>query len=101
MADKSNNDGPTRIYEKDLNENGHYKGSSNDIPLAVLTLHQPLASLMVYGLKRVEGRNWDSKFRGKLWIHAASLEPEEERIDSVQQFYKQVLNYFVDGPSIH
>jgi hypothetical protein len=26
------------------------------LPVTVLSLHQPLASLMVWGLKRVEGR---------------------------------------------
>lgn len=29
-----------------------------------LTLHQPLASLMAYGLKRVEGRVWHSDYTG-------------------------------------
>jgi hypothetical protein len=94
--DMSNNDGPTRVYEKDLDENGHLK-NCGDVPQAVLTLHQPLASFMVYGLKRVEGRNWDSNFRGKLWIHGASLEPDEERIKSGEEFYKQVFAKDVDG----
>ena len=31
-----------------------------------LTLHQPWASLVVYGIKRIEGRNWPTKHRGKL-----------------------------------
>ena len=37
-----------------------------------LSLHQPLASFMVHGIKQSEGRVWDSDFRGELWIHAAS-----------------------------
>ena len=35
-----------------------------------LTMHQPWASLLVYGIKRVEGRGWNTDFRGRLWIHA-------------------------------
>ena len=38
-----------------------------------LTLHQPWASLLVYGIKRVEGRGWTTDFRGRLWIHAGNL----------------------------
>lgn len=35
-----------------------------------LTMHQPWASLLVYGIKRAEGRGWNTDFRGRLWIHA-------------------------------
>lgn len=35
-----------------------------------LTMHQPWASLLVHGIKRVEGRGWNTDFRGRLWIHA-------------------------------
>ena len=35
-----------------------------------LSMHQPWASLLVYGIKRVEGRGWNTDFRGRLWIHA-------------------------------
>jgi hypothetical protein len=56
-----------------------------------LTLHQPLASLMVWGLKRVEGRGWDSDYRGRLFIHAASLEPSPEDIVRYETFYTEVF----------
>lgn len=51
-----------------------------------LTMHQPWASLLVAGVKRVEGRSWHTDHRGKLWIHAAAKEPgaEEVRGDVVQ-----------------
>ncbi|KAI8560960.1 hypothetical protein RHMOL_Rhmol04G0296900 [Rhododendron molle] len=29
-----------------------------------LTMHQPWASLLVYGIKRIEGRSWPSPIRG-------------------------------------
>uniref|UniRef100_A0A7S2XVX9 ASCH domain-containing protein n=1 Tax=Fibrocapsa japonica TaxID=94617 RepID=A0A7S2XVX9_9STRA len=55
-----------------------------------LTLHQPWASLMVYGIKRVEGRSWATNHRGRLWIHAASHEPSQEEIEQVEQQYRQI-----------
>lgn len=30
-----------------------------------LTMHQPWASLLVYGIKRIEGRSWPAPIRGK------------------------------------
>ncbi|KAK3285116.1 hypothetical protein CYMTET_7265 [Cymbomonas tetramitiformis] len=57
---------------------------------ACLTLHQPLASLMAYGLKRVEGRVWSSDYSGPLWIHAASKEPEPEDIAHFEEFYTEI-----------
>lgn len=38
-----------------------------------LSMHQPWASLLVYGIKRVEGRGWNTDFRGRLWIHAGKF----------------------------
>jgi hypothetical protein len=38
-----------------------------------LTMHQPWASLLVYGIKRAEGRGWTTDFRGRLWIHAGTI----------------------------
>jgi hypothetical protein len=29
-----------------------------------LTMHQPWASLLVYGIKRIEGRSWTTPIRG-------------------------------------
>ncbi|BBN03674.1 activating signal cointegrator 1 [Marchantia polymorpha subsp. ruderalis] len=62
---------------------------------ACLTLHQPWASLLVYGIKRIEGRSWPSPIRGKLWIHAASKVPEPETIKAMESFYREI--YAVDG----
>lgn len=45
-----------------------------------LTMHQPWASLLVHGIKRIEGRPWPTNFRGRLWIHAASKQPSEQTI---------------------
>lgn len=37
-----------------------------------MSMHQPWASLLVYGIKQHEGRVWSSAHRGRLWIAAAS-----------------------------
>lgn len=36
-----------------------------------LTVHEPWASLLVAGVKRVENRVWRTKHRGRLYIHAS------------------------------
>ena len=49
--------------------------------LTCLTMHQPWASLLVYGIKRIEGRAWSTQHRGSLWIHAAAKQPSQQDID--------------------
>ncbi|KAH9608590.1 hypothetical protein KSS87_000931 [Heliosperma pusillum] len=60
-----------------------------------LTMHQPWASLLVHGIKRVEGRSWPSPIRGRLWIHAASKVPDAATIRAMEDFYREI--YAVDG----
>ena len=44
---------------------------------------QPWASLLVYGVKRVEGRPWYTSHRGRLWIASASKKPEPAEVQRV------------------
>ncbi|KAE9455454.1 hypothetical protein C3L33_12642, partial [Rhododendron williamsianum] len=60
-----------------------------------LTMHQPWASLLVYGIKRIEGRSWPSPIRGRLWIHAASKVPDPATIKAMEDFYRAI--YAVNG----
>ena len=53
-----------------------------------LSMHQPWASLVIEGIKRFEGREWDIDYRGILWIHSTSKKPDQELIDSVEKQYK-------------
>ncbi|KAL4323512.1 hypothetical protein GQ457_11G015260 [Hibiscus cannabinus] len=62
-----------------------------------LTMHQPWASLLVYGIKRIEGRSWPAPIRGRLWIHAASKVPDESTIKAMEDFYREI--YAVNGIS--
>ncbi|KAF6154799.1 hypothetical protein GIB67_032411 [Kingdonia uniflora] len=60
-----------------------------------LTMHQPWASLLVYGIKRIEGRSWPSPLTGTLWIHAAGKVPDAATIKAMEGFYREI--YAVDG----
>ena len=65
---------------------GEARTDADDKGMA-LTLHQPLATLIVAGFKRAEGRGWAHPYRGRLWIHAASKPPEDEDIARYESFY--------------
>jgi len=58
-------------------------------------MHQPWASLLILGFKRVEGREWSTDYRGPLWIHAAAHRPTEEAIRRVEQ---SCLDLYGDTP---
>ncbi|KAL2325311.1 hypothetical protein Fmac_024369 [Flemingia macrophylla] len=60
-----------------------------------LTMHQPWASLLVYGIKRIEGRSWPAPITGRLWIHAASKVPDESTVKAMEYFYKEI--YALNG----
>lgn len=52
--------------------------------MKALTLHQPFAWAVSTGLKRIENRGWDTRYRGPLLIHAGlKMEYEEfDRLDA-------------------
>ncbi|PKA45868.1 hypothetical protein AXF42_Ash016894 [Apostasia shenzhenica] len=60
-----------------------------------LTMHQPWASLLIHGIKRIEGRSWPAPLTGRLWIHAASKIPDPETIKAMENFYREI--YAVNG----
>ena len=41
--------------------------------MKVLSLKQPFAELVVEGKKKIELRNWNTKFRGEFLIHASKI----------------------------
>eukprot|EP00794_Sanderia_malayensis_P005925 gene5925-6611_t len=53
-----------------------------------LSMHQPWASLLVMGIKKVEGRSWFSPHRGRLWIASTVKAPEPELVKSIEDFYR-------------
>ncbi|EDQ91729.1 uncharacterized protein MONBRDRAFT_35853 [Monosiga brevicollis MX1] len=54
-----------------------------------MSMHQPWASLLVYGIKMHEGRVWTGPHRGRLWIAAASKQPDPEEIQQLEDFYRE------------
>ena len=69
---------------------------SEQPPVTVLTFHQPLASIIAYGLQRLDGRVWSSRHRGPLWIHAAAHEPRPSDIAMMEDFVRHT--YSLDAP---
>ncbi|XP_063268533.1 activating signal cointegrator 1 isoform X1 [Prinia subflava] len=64
-----------------------------------LSLHQPWASLLVRGLKRVEGRTWYTSHRGRLWIAATAKRPSPQEISELEATYRMLLQKDVEFPS--
>uniref|UniRef100_M3Z909 Thyroid hormone receptor interactor 4 n=1 Tax=Nomascus leucogenys TaxID=61853 RepID=M3Z909_NOMLE len=53
-----------------------------------LSIHQPWASLLVRGIKRVEGRSWYTPHRGRLWIAATAKKPSPQEVSELQATYR-------------
>jgi len=62
---------------------------TND-PGLCLSMWQPWASLLVYGIKIVEGRNWPTSHRGRLWIAAAAKKAEPTEMKNVIDNHLQI-----------
>ncbi|KAM9311797.1 activating signal cointegrator 1 [Gastrophryne carolinensis] len=63
-----------------------------------LSMHQPWASLLVAGIKRVEGRTWYSAHRGRLWIAAAAKRPSPQEISELEASYRVLLHKDIHFP---
>jgi hypothetical protein len=55
----------------------------------IMSMHQPWASLLVYGIKKHEGRSWTHSHRGRLWIASTVQEPSDSLIKEWEMFYKK------------
>ncbi|NWH57393.1 TRIP4 protein, partial [Geococcyx californianus] len=64
-----------------------------------LSMHQPWASLLVRGIKRVEGRTWYTPHRGRLWITATAKRPSPQEISELEATYRMLLQKDVEFPS--
>uniref|UniRef100_A0A8D0GIP2 Activating signal cointegrator 1 n=1 Tax=Sphenodon punctatus TaxID=8508 RepID=A0A8D0GIP2_SPHPU len=63
-----------------------------------LSMHQPWASLLVKGIKRVEGRTWYTSHRGRLWIAATAKTPSSQEISELEATYRVLLQKDADFP---
>ena len=53
--------------------------------MKVLTVKQPYASLIAYGIKKYEFRVWKTKYRGEILIHAGK-NIDKEAMEEFRQF---------------
>lgn len=51
---------------------------------------RPWASLLVAGIKRIEGRGWPTAHRGLLWIASTATEPSAADVEEVEALYATV-----------
>ncbi|KAE8617389.1 hypothetical protein XENTR_v10009057 [Xenopus tropicalis] len=79
-----------RIQDRELQE-------ISDLGMC-LSMHQPWASLLVAGIKQVEGRTWYSAHRGRLWIAAASKRPSPQEISELETSYRVLLQKDIHFP---
>ncbi|XP_058486282.1 activating signal cointegrator 1 [Solea solea] len=63
-----------------------------------LSMHQPWASLLVKGIKKVEGRTWYTSHRGRLWIAAAAKTPTPQEIAEVEAMYRHIYKKEIRFP---
>jgi activating signal cointegrator 1 len=60
--------------------------------MRAITLHQPWASLIAVGAKRIETRSWPTPYRGWLAIHAGkTFPPDAERLCLQRPFSAALL----------
>nr|XP_058150317.1 activating signal cointegrator 1 isoform X1 [Dasypus novemcinctus] len=64
-----------------------------------LSMHQPWASLLVRGIKRVEGRTWYTPHRGRLWIAATAKKPSTQEVSELQATYRLLRGKDLEFPS--
>ncbi|XP_044306527.1 activating signal cointegrator 1 isoform X2 [Varanus komodoensis] len=64
-----------------------------------LSMHQPWASLLVKGIKRVEGRTWYTSHRGRLWIAATAKKPSPQEICELEATYRVLLQKELEFPN--
>ncbi|KAF4017388.1 hypothetical protein G4228_008763 [Cervus hanglu yarkandensis] len=64
-----------------------------------LSMHQPWASLLVRGIKRVEGRSWYTPHRGRLWIAATAKRPSPQEVSELQTTYLFLRGKDVEFPN--
>ena len=62
--------------------------------MKALTLHQPFATLVAMGEKKIETRSWPTTYRGSLAIHAAKEFPKEYQALLGQEPFLSVLEAY-------
>lgn len=53
--------------------------------MKAITIKQPLASLIIEGIKDVENRTWKTNFRGRVLVHAAAKQIDSKDLFSIEK----------------
>ena len=62
-----------------------------------LSVRQPFASLICYGVKAVENRTWKTDYRGRLLIHASGDELALHGLQSMPKSFADKVIFFEDA----
>jgi hypothetical protein len=54
--------------------------------MKAISILQPWATLIVLGHKCIETRSWNTKYRGKIWIHASAGKQGLRLIDTIDPY---------------
>ena len=71
--------------------------------MKAITIKQPWASLIVEGVKDIENRTWNTKFRGRVLIHAAMSDFDFTKAmtsEYQREFIKQIQKPYIKGAII-
>ena len=74
---------------------GGFGGQVERGPAMCLSMHQPWASLLIAGIKTVEGRSWPTAHRGRLWIASTAQACDPSEAEAMRQEHEEQLG---DGP---
>ncbi len=65
--------------------------------MKTLSVKNPYAYLIVYGIKDIENRSWQTKYRGKLYIHASGVDMAIYPNNTIDKETKAELDKLVDA----
>lgn len=66
--------------------------------MKALSIQQPWASIIAYGIKDVENRTWDTPYRGKFLIHASSKRvPKDFEYGLPMEWGNEIINHIFFG----
>lgn len=91
------------IYVRPKSKDKLIKNNDNNKSnIYCMSMHQPWASLLVHGIKRFEGRDWYTTYRGKLWIASTQKQLDETILCELQQEYMQTYNISISSfPTVY
>lgn len=59
-----------------------------------ITLWEPYASCIVFGIKKIETRTWPTKYRGPLFIHASQHKMTKTQLAKAKAFFEKLGHHF-------